>query len=259
MGHKRDFLFKYVPAPQRTLLKLDEEAAYSVTDQVTADRMTQDLVRVLGPGVAKSATLCDATACIGGNAMSFARAFKHVVAIESDSTRFAYLQHNLQVMGFHNVHCVHGDSVKEVSWNHAMVPTVGSKGLKGSRVALKGRSNAPLYDVIFIDPPWGGPDYKTQSLVSLELSNVPLADLCKEWAPFSRYIAIKTPTNFDKETFTAATAGVLELVHRNVMLRKIHFYIYEVGGVIPCAAGGASPCAAIASAITARSALPDGP
>jgi 16S rRNA G966 N2-methylase RsmD len=250
MGHKRDFLFKYVPAPQRSLLKLDEEAAYSVTDQVTADRMTQDLVRVLGPGVAKSATLCDATACIGGNAMSFARAFKHVVAIESDTTRFAYLQHNLHVLGFHNVHCVHGDSVKEVSWNHST----------GSRLALRSlRSKAPLYDVIFIDPPWGGPDYKTQTLVSLELSNVPLADLCKEWAPHTRYIAIKTPTNFDKETFTAATAGVLELVHRNVMLRKIHFYVYEVGDVIPCAAGGASPCAAIASAIPARSALPAGP
>ena len=242
MGHKRDFLFKYVPAPQRSLLKLDEEAAYSVTDQVTADRMTQDLVRVLGPGVAKSATLCDATACIGGNAMSFARAFKHVVAIESDTTRFAFLQHNLHVLGFHNVHCVHGDSVKEVSWNHSRL-----------------RSKAQLYDVIFIDPPWGGPDYKTQSLVSLELSNVPLADLCKEWAPHTRYIAIKTPTNFDKESFTSATAGVLELVHRNVMLRKIHFYVYEVGGVIPCAAGGASPCAAIASAILARSALPAGP
>ena len=234
MGHKRDFLFKYVPAPQRSLLKLDEEAAYSVTDQVTADRMTQDLVRVLGPGVAKSATLCDATACIGGNAMSFARAFKHVVAIESDTTRFAFLQHNLHVLGFHNVHCVHGDSVKEVSWNHSRL-----------------RSKAPLYDVIFIDPPWGGPEYKTQSLVSLELSNVPLADLCKEWAPHTRYIAIKTPTNFDKESFTAATTGVLELVHRNVMLRKIHFYVYEVGG--------ASPCAAIASAILARSALPAGP
>jgi len=215
MGHKRDFLFKYVATPQRSLLKLDEEAAYSVTDQVTADRMTQDIVHVLGADSAIS--LCDATACIGGNTMSFARAFKHVVAIESDPIRFGYLQHNLNVMGIHNVRCIHGDSAVEVSWNHAL----GGSGSKAPSVAK------PLYDVIFVDPPWGGPDYKTQANVSLELSGRPLADLCKEWAPFTRYIAIKTPTNFDRESFMADTQGILELVHKNVMLRKIHFYVYR--------------------------------
>jgi len=203
-SHKRDYLFKFVPPTTRSQLLLDEEAAYSVTDQYTADKMTRDIVRFAG-----GSTICDATACIGGNTASFARSFRHVVAIEKNETRYNYLVHNMAVLKATNVVCVCGDSLEEVTWGCAGVT-------KASNV----------YDVIFIDPPWGGPEYKSQNTLCLELSNTPLDEVCRRWAKHTNYFAIKTPNNFDEKSFTSATIDFLRLVHKNTQLRKVTFYIF---------------------------------
>jgi len=198
---KRDYLFKFVPPAIRNLLKLDEEAAYSVTDMYTADKITRDILCYTGCTV-----ICDATACIGGNTASFARSFKHVVAIERDKTRYEFLVNNMEALQAHNVKCVHGDALDEVSWVHNTYST---------------------YDVIFIDPPWGGPEYKHQTVLDLQLSGVPLEDVCRRWAPYTKFFALKTPTNFDEQKFTRLTSDFLELKHKNT-LRKVTTYLFRV-------------------------------
>lgn len=200
--NKRDYLFKFVPAATRSLLQLDEEAAYSVTDMYTADKMTRDILRYTGGTI-----ICDATACIGGNTSSFARAFKHVVAIERDQTRYEYLVNNMGVLKAHNVKCVKGDALEEVTWMQL--------------------SSQHSYDVIFIDPPWGGPEYKHQSALGLELSGIPLEDVCRRWANYTKFFALKTPTNFDELKFTRLTSDFLSLVHKNT-LRKVIVYVFAV-------------------------------
>lgn len=199
---KRDYLFKFVPPEKRERLRLDDEAAYSVTDQYTADKITRDLLRFLTP----AATVCDATACIGGNTFSFARAFRRVVAIERDPVRFEFLRNNMEVLGIHNVAFHQGDALEELEWAH-----------RGS-----------AFHCIFVDPPWGGPGYKRAERVQLALSGVPLADVCRRMAAFAAFIAIKVPTNFDLEAFVEATTGALELVWHNAQLRKIHLLIFRV-------------------------------
>ena len=205
-SHKRDYLFKFIAPSIRSLLRLDEEAAYSVTDMYTADKMSRDILRYAGGSV-----ICDATACIGGNTASFARTYKQVIAIERDETRFDYLVHNLTVLKANNVRCVCGDALEEVTWVHGINP---------------GSANA-FYDVIFIDPPWGGPEYKNQDTLGLELSGLPLEDVCRKWAMYTKYFAIKTPTNFNEESFRAASSDFLELVHKNTQLRKVTLYIFK--------------------------------
>jgi len=206
-GHKRDYLFKFVSPETRSHIKLDDEAAYSVTDQYTADRMTRDIMRF----VDVNAVVCDATACIGGNTHSFARAFRQVVAIEQNPTRFEYLKHNMSVLQIKNVQCICGDALEEVPWH----------------LAGTGKSARRPYSVIFIDPPWGGPDYKEHERLSLSLGDQSLAEVCKRWAPLTSYIALKTPINFDEYAFRRDTADVLDLVLKNHRLRKVLFYIFE--------------------------------
>lgn len=206
-SHKRDYLFKFIPPLTRSQLMLDEEAAYSVTDQYTADKMTRDIVRYSGGG----GVICDATACVGGNASSFSRAFKHVVAIERNQTRYDYLVHNMNVLKAHNVKCILGDALEELTWGCTRVH-MGNGGVN--------------YDVIFIDPPWGGPDYKSQEFLSLELSDMPLEAVCRNWSKLTHYFALKTPKNFDEARFQAATGDFLKLVHKNSQLRKVTFYIF---------------------------------
>ena len=72
MDYKKKFLFKYVPQNIRNNLKLDEEAYYSVTDQTTADTISNELLNNF-PDVK---IITDGTACIGGNTYSFSKYFK---------------------------------------------------------------------------------------------------------------------------------------------------------------------------------------
>lgn len=196
--NKKDFLFRFLSPSIRNLLRFDEEALYSTTDQLTADKICKDLTKF----VPSSGVVTDATACIGGSCASLAKVFSKVYAIEIDQIKYDYLRHNMMVMGLHSVvECICGDAL-------AMCPLLRQ-------------------DIIFIDPPWGGPEYKLSSTISLSLSGKTLATVCCELAPFTRYIALKVPTNFDEAAFLQEVAGKLVRVHRNTNLRKMHLLVFQ--------------------------------
>jgi len=88
---------------------------------------------------AADAVVTDMTACVGGNVISFARRFRAVNAIEIDATRHAMLKHNVAVVAEHaNVTFVQGDAVS---------------------LLLNPTASPLVQDVLFMDPPWCGPDY----------------------------------------------------------------------------------------------------
>lgn len=198
MSEKKDFLFRFVDPHIRQTLLLDEEALYSTTDQLTADKITRDLLRFLE----RSSTICDGTSCIGGNTYSFAQTFSHVIAYELDPKRASYLSQNMKSLNMHHVQCFEGDVIQ----------------LLRQKV-----------DCIFLDPPWGGPEYKQHNYIQLSLSQKPLSIVCKLLAPYTTYFALKVPINFDETTFQQECQGFLSLVHRNTQLRKMHLLIYKVG------------------------------
>jgi 16S rRNA G966 N2-methylase RsmD len=201
MDDKRDFLFRNTPLNKRALLLLDNEALYSVTDQHTANKISKCILKQL-PLVE---TITDATACIGGNTHSFSMFFKNVIGIEIDPMRFAYLCHNMNVLEVKNACIYHGNMLDVCKY-------------------LK-------QDLIFIDPPWGGPNYKSKKFIDLYLSNIDLASVCILVAPYTKYIALKIPVNFNISAFNEKTKNVLKLIHRNTDLRKMHLLIYQKSNV----------------------------
>jgi hypothetical protein len=197
MSEKRDFLFRFVDHHIRQDLCLDDEALYSTTDQLTADKITRDLLKHLG----RESTIADGTACIGGNTYSFAQTFTRVLAYEIDPKRASYLAHNMKILGMKNVECIHGDVITTLS---------------------------QTVDCIFLDPPWGGPEYKKRERVQLYLSENPLSTVCKKLTPYTTFFALKVPTNFDEQTFQQECEGYLSPVLRNTQLRKMHLLVYKV-------------------------------
>ena len=79
--------------PQEVLdkIEMDETALFSVTVDKDADVISQ-IVRSIIPDYA---LVCDATACVGGNTISFAKVFRHVTSIELDPGRYEMLKKNV--------------------------------------------------------------------------------------------------------------------------------------------------------------------
>ena len=58
-------------------------------------------------------------------------------------------------------------------------------------------------DIVFLDPPWGGPDYKWKPAINLKLGPLTLTDIIQylyEKKPRTQYVVWKAPNNFDSKS-----------------------------------------------------------
>ncbi|EQC36406.1 hypothetical protein SDRG_05863 [Saprolegnia diclina VS20] len=200
---KRDFLFSGLPVAVRSQLQLDDVAQYSVTDMKTAARISHFIMTL--PGLTPNSVITDATACVGGNTASFCTFFRYVQAVEIDPTRFRMLVHNMHgVLTFVNIQCYCASYVDV--------------------------AEQFLQDVVFIDPPWGGPEYRSRSTVDLHLGETPLADLCERLVGRTQYVVIKVPQNFDIERFTYRVSGTVSYITH---FRKMAMVVLDYRFVTP--------------------------
>ncbi|KAL9237967.1 hypothetical protein vseg_012453 [Gypsophila vaccaria] len=116
-------------------ISMDEEGWFSVTPEAIAKH------QALCCG---GATVIDCFTGVGGNAIQFAKTSKHVIAIDIDPNRIDYAYHNAAIYGVQdNIDFVLGDSLSMAS-------------------KLKA-------DVVFLSPPWGGPDYVKTKCYNIQM------------------------------------------------------------------------------------------
>lgn len=186
---KRNYLFKGLNADQVEQLRMDEVSAFSITETRSAAKMT-DLIwhglqrATRGKKSIGDTCILDGMSCVGGNTISFATRFSRVLSNELDTTRFDMLKHNTRtVMKMENVEFLNR-SVLEVGFER------------------------DDYDVIFLDPEWGGPDYKDSTNMVLPISGESMEDFCLNVLnrmPRVTVVALKLPLNYDNgfiETFS---------------------------------------------------------
>ncbi|KAG9308057.1 Tgs1 protein [Chiua virens] len=115
---------------------LDEEGWYSVTPELIANQIAERC---------RCDTILDAFCGVGGNAIAFAKTCEHVIALDISPVRLALARHNAAIYGVADrIEFILADYI---SFAHA----------HASRPAGK----RPI-DVVFLSPPWGGPDYMLQ-------------------------------------------------------------------------------------------------
>ena len=165
--------------------------------------------------------ITDATANIGGNTVSFhLYGFPCVNAVEMDPLTCEILKHNLQVykLPTNNVYCCDYLSIY--------------KNL--------------TQDVVFLDPPWGGPDYKKAKSLDLYLGkksdsclegkksdsclegehpSVNIIDICVELFTNHRVtlIVLKLPTNYNLAGLMKRLPNMNFLTHK-IYRHKAHSY-----------------------------------
>jgi hypothetical protein len=173
---------------QRMQLLLDPEGSYSITDEHTADSITDacvELLSVLEEGKAEQRrrqtfhVAVDCTAGCGGNTASFIRChqFQSVISFEQHEQRAAHLDHNMAVL--------FPPQEQHGQWrirNENFLTSLCD--LKADNIDSEG-SHVPDFlpiDLMFLDPPWGGQNYRqpptpTPLLFSTDESSLPTLSL----------------------------------------------------------------------------------
>jgi hypothetical protein len=154
---------------------LDEVSVYSISKPQCAKEASHFIRSKVSPHVVD---IIDCCACVGGDTMYFARAFKHVHAVELDPLRFQFLQHNINVNNFTNV-------------------TVHNESCVGFQEKFSDRNSR----VVYFDPPWGGPGYENQNKIDLWIGRSKLVDVCLQWKNHADWVVLKVPFNFNHEQF----------------------------------------------------------
>jgi len=158
-----------------TNLKTTAEGSYSITRRRDAERIMNVLRNTIKN--MNELTITDATACIGGDTINFAFYFGHVHSIEINKENFEVLENNVGAYKFNNITLHHADAVKLFQWNT---------------------------HVLYIDPPWGGKDYKQHVDLDLFLSDKRLDCWLEEILSRKNrpgHIILKLPSNYNFKRF----------------------------------------------------------
>ncbi|XP_028168608.1 uncharacterized protein LOC114358761 isoform X2 [Ostrinia furnacalis] len=144
-------------------IKLDHESWFSVTPESVAwhiaNKFAYDVV-------------LDAFCGAGGNTIQFARTCAKVIAVDIDPLKIELARHNAKVYGVADrIEFIVGDFFE-------LAPTLKA-------------------DMVFLSPPWGGPQYSQVKNYNLEtmLEPRPASELMKTALSISPYVAMYVPRN----------------------------------------------------------------
>lgn len=144
-------------------IQIDAEGLYSVVPEQVGMHLAE---------LIQSKTILDGFAGVGGSAIAFARAGKQVIAVEIDKKRLKMAEHNADIYKVkHTIRFIHGDFFKVASTIKA--------------------------DTVYLDPPWGGPDYKKLGRFLLEHFDPNGNHLLKFSLHHFNEVILRVPTIFD--------------------------------------------------------------
>lgn len=183
-------------------LKYDSEGLWSISHPNHADELSKKIKLFEKTGI-NTDVILDATAGLGGNTLSFANFFDKVISVEFNKKRFNLLKNNIDNYTFTNINIYNNNFIKLF-------------GTLTERI-----------DVVFIDPPWGGPGYKYDDNLIIKISDFDLSDICYIISNYSyqnnkiKLIVFKLPYNFN----------ILELINKTKKIIKLYQTIKD-GNII---------------------------
>jgi tRNA/tmRNA/rRNA uracil-C5-methylase (TrmA/RlmC/RlmD family) len=153
-------------------LIITDEGKYSITKRKDGERLLEIIKKEIK--TTKDKTITDLTGCVGGDTILFGLNFKQVYSIEYNDNNYRALENNVKnVYNLENVKLYHGDSTKIYNWRT---------------------------DVLYLDPPWGGINYKDFDKIDLYLGDIRVDIFIKEILERDnrpKYIFIKLPINYN--------------------------------------------------------------
>lgn len=195
LAYKPDFDFKKI--------KINDIGKYSITRPYEAKQIINIIKNEIKKILGKESNMCvvtDGTCGVGGDTIHLCKYFKKVNAIDIIEENTNLLIDNCKIFGINNINILKGDYTK-----------------------LFNEFNE---DLVYLDPPWGGINYKNFEKIKIELSNIELSKfikLMKHNGKKDVLIFIKLPLNVDLDG--------LDILHKyNIYNKKniLSFYLVQL-------------------------------
>ena len=174
-----DKLFPFRLGVNRNNIHMNHECVYYVTVPKDSEKIVQLITKKLEIYKSKkNITIVDATACVGGDTITFCHNFGKVIPIELDKERYEQLLHNLKLYNINNAY---------------------TEGCNGSCLDIIPDIKMNV-DIIYMDPPWGGSDYKLIEKIDLQLGGIVLDQIIIsffEKKPELKLVVAKLPKNYN--------------------------------------------------------------
>ncbi|NWW58996.1 TGS1 synthase, partial [Ifrita kowaldi] len=180
-------------------IKLDREGWFSVTPEKIAEHIAVRVSQSFNCDI-----IVDAFCGVGGNAIQFALTSKRVIAIDIDPEKLRLARHNAEVYGV----------AEHIDF------------LCGDFMALAAGLRA---DVVFLSPPWGGPDYATAEIFDVQTM------ICPDGYPFpiTNNIVYFLPRNADiNQVASLAGPGGKVEIEQNFLNNKLKTITAYFGDLI---------------------------
>lgn len=161
----KDYLNIYTTSNQAMFLSKDYLNIYTTSNQAMQiinimKKYLKDINKFI---------ICDATAGIGGNAIYFCKYFDYVICIDNNEEAIEYLEKNLKK---YNNNYIIEDNCFDIL-----------KIIK--------------FDILFLDPPWGGSSYKNLEKVDLYIGDTNVLEIIDYYYNYTNFIVLKAPINYN--------------------------------------------------------------
>lgn len=150
-------------------LQLTNEGLFSISGQKGSKLITDLIIEYYG---STDLTITDGTANNGSDTIMFGLNFVHVNSIELNPVNYEVLLNNIAVYNLQN---------KITTFNDDTLNLL----------------NDLTQDVIYIDAPWGGKDYKKHYKLRLYLGDMELSDIFLKFKNKAKMFVFKVPYNYD--------------------------------------------------------------
>jgi hypothetical protein len=176
--------FPYIKGINYSDILVSTEGTYSISSNKGSSKLVYLLEKYFK---SNKVTITDGTGNNGSDSIALALKFKHVNSIELDKINYDVLKNNVAVYKLNNIDIYNGDSIK-------IIPKL-------------------TQDVIYIDAPWGGQNYKEKSRMELYLGDLQLGDIYNKFKTHAKLFVFKIPKNYDFTNFIQTTGVEKYYIH----------------------------------------------
>ncbi len=184
-----EFKSKYFPNSSKINIndiQITTEGKYSISDNESSAKLVELIKKYFKTS---ELVITDATGNNGSDSIALALSFRKVNSIELNDLNYEVLQNNISVYGLKNIDSYKGNSLDFIPKLHQ--------------------------DLIYIDAPWGGVNYKENKRMDLKLGEYNLGQIYNKYNYYTKLFVFKIPINYDFTNFIQTT-----------MVTKYYIYLY---------------------------------